>query len=427
MRAHEIMENMSGPAEQMMLKLRKGAAASLNAARLAEVFDALDSGWKIEKAKFEKPSDGGWILKSDVPGGETYRSWKRRGADGRVWLTSYAIDRSGEKAPLGDEHDKRQNEKFETFTNVVIPKLAELSKITQKKWNIRDLTVSEPDRSQPPMVEVDVSFVLMVECSGFLITSPDGQTYEVYGDYKNGALNPHTFEMFFHWAVENTDIMDQILEKLGMEAVEKKHDPKKPYTPPPTATAETKKVHAFLTELTNDVREQQRVDLLEGMKEDVERFEQLRSEDKEAAKKFGQQNGWLGAIYKSGQRLPDWQEILEKIATDQVTEMQNMFVYKNTAKLAPILSAKGDMGEITTDSISTRGGIIVAYLTFTFSDGSHFGVKQSIVHSYTYPRWGGGSPKFFPRFPTTFHDVVLPDGTKMYPSEENMNEIFAKA
>jgi hypothetical protein len=421
MRAHEIMENLSPTVEQMMLKLRKGAAASLNAARLQEVFDALDAGWKIEKTKFQKPSDGGWLAK-ELPGAQQYRpSFDRK--TGRVYMYAYA--------PMPETNDiytpARQAEdqaKVDNLKNDILPQLQALATKTQKKWNVRD--VSLDDEEAHGRGAFQVSFQFITDCSGFLITSPDGQTYEVYGDYKNGAINPHTFEMFFRWAVENTDIMDQILEKLGMEAVEKKHDPKKPYTPPPTASAETKKVHAVLTELTNDVREQQRVDLLDGMKEDVERFEQLRSEDVEKAKNFARQNGWLGMIYKGGKRVEDWQAQMEKIATEQVTEMQNMFVYKNTAKLAPILTAKGDIGDITTNSISTRGGVITASLTFTFEDGSHFTVHQSIVQSYVYPRFGGQAT-FFYRFPTTFHDVVLPDGKKMYPSEENMNEIFAKA
>lgn len=423
MRAHEIMENLSPPVEQMMLKLRKGAAASLNAARLAEVFAALDSGWQIEKAKFQKPSEGGWLVK-EVPGAQMFRPTYNRNS-GRIEM--------GANLPLEREDNfytaERKAEdvaKLNAMKNQIAPKIEALSHTTQKKWNVRDVIVGDTG-GRYGRDEFVVSFQFIADCSGFLITSPDGQTYEVYGDYKNGAINPHTFEMFFHWAVENTDIMDQILAKLGMEPVEKKHDPKKPYTPPPTASEETVKVFEMLKELTVDIRAQQKIHMIEWMTEEGEKYiELMKAGDKEASKRmWANYSIFLQHAIKDSKVNPDWKKAIEGVAEEQVEAMQNEFVFKNTRKLAPILTAKGNVGQQKVMSINTRQGMITATLGFTFDDGSSFRVDQSVKQSHARDSWGRVT--WFYQYPTTFHDVVLPDGNKMYPSEENMNEIFAKA
>lgn len=58
-------------------------------------------------------------------------------------------------------------------------------------------------------------------------------------------------------------------------------------------------------------------------------------------------------------------------------------------------------------------------LRFFFTDGSSFVVQNSVVWSHSI--YG----KAFNRFPLTFHDVIMPDGSKMpRPSEERMNTVF---
>ena len=58
-------------------------------------------------------------------------------------------------------------------------------------------------------------------------------------------------------------------------------------------------------------------------------------------------------------------------------------------------------------------------MMFEFKDGSRFVVRNKTVVKSS--RLG----TLFHQFPTTFHDVVLPDGSKFQsPSERNMAEVF---
>ena len=434
MRAHEILETegleLDGDSRAMMMKLRKGMAASLNAGKFAALLPFLP-GWSMKKVKLEKPSGGGWILKEDVPGASFHKSFLSRN-DGRIHYTCY-VPTKRDPSSFGAEYDARQyaetEQLYKVMTDRIVPQLTELAGKTQKRWNIRDLQINEVD-GKYNVKELDVSFVFLVQMNGFQITSPEGETYEVYGDYKNGALEPHTFESFFKWANENTDIMDLILAALQMEAHEKKVDPRAKYTPPPTASAEEKKVFAFLREMTNDVRAQQKINRIEYMEMRVERIKEVIAEgDKKKIELFQNADPMLFQTvvsYQTKVLYPDWKVRVEQMVEKEVEEMQNMFVYKNTRKLAPILSAKGNMGQEKVISINTRQGIITSVIQFTFDDGSSFVVEQSIVASSTRDSWNRVT--YFFRFPTTFHQVVLPSGEKMgMPSEERMNEIFAKA
>ena len=60
-------------------------------------------------------------------------------------------------------------------------------------------------------------------------------------------------------------------------------------------------------------------------------------------------------------------------------------------------------------------------MSFEFEDGSRFTVQNSIVLSYSVY----GKP--FYRYPTTFHNVILPNGDKLRnPSEAKIKKEFAK-
>jgi hypothetical protein len=221
--------------------------------------------------------------------------------------------------------------------------------------------------------------------------------------------------------------MDQILGVLGMEPHEKKHDPKDRYTPPLGAPAEVTRIFELLKTITNDVRDEQKAGMVEMATKAVLNFaEAVAADDKKKMRQMIEsQNGFIiSRCYdiRKKELDKDWEATIEKYSENQVEEMQNQFVYKNTRKLASIASAKGGMREQKVLSVTAHQGVIEAALLFTFDDGSSFRVDQSIVFS----RSVHNTP--FVRFPTTFHDVIMPDGSKMgYPSEERMNEIFAKA
>ena len=89
-------------------------------------------------------------------------------------------------------------------------------------------------------------------------------------------------------------------------------------------------------------------------------------------------------------------------------------VYKMKMKLSEIVGGRG-IG-VNVDGNHNRNT-----MSFDFEDGSKFTVKNGIVLSYSVY----GKP--FYRYPTTFHNVILPNGDKLSkPSEAKIKKEFAK-
>jgi len=117
-------------------------------------------------------------------------------------------------------------------------------------------------------------------------------------------------------------------------------------------------------------------------------------------------------------------KVIHERAVQEADDVRDQFLYKNSRKLGAIVNAKDKAG------VKLKGAEIVAMgrgtyegdIQFTFADGSRFVVRNQTV--------GKMSPQgtFFYQFPTTFHNVVLPNGKPMSePSEERMQKVFAKA
>lgn len=412
--------------KEMLLKLRKGAAASLNAARLEEIF-AYMPGWKIEKAKMMKPSNGGWIVGRELPGGSYHRSFMKND-DGRIHYVASILPPTVKGADHyengGREEDSR---KIEVLRTRIYPELVALSEKATKKWRVSDVRYEErPGYSN--FIDHDVSYFFEALCNVNVITAPDGQTFEVFGDHKNGASAPKTFVDFYNWAVEETNFLDTVLDLLGMEAVEKKHDPRTPYVPGPADSRAIHYVFGVLKTLTESVRAEQKIRMIERMTKTAESFAKFAAENPEQAEKtFGGVLGGLVRVWnrKENKLTDDWKTVIENMAEREVEAMQNMFVYKNTRKLAPIIDGKGEEAEIEVIHINVRQGIIEAELSVKFSDGANFRVKQSTVYSNVSDRWGRVT--YFYRFPSTFHDAYLANGERIKNvDEEQMNVIFAK-
>ena len=100
--------------------------------------------------------------------------------------------------------------------------------------------------------------------------------------------------------------------------------------------------------------------------------------------------------------------------------MIDNFVHKNTQKLAEILTKKNNLKSVTLRGADTSRGTIEGTLGLDFNDNSSFIVHSKLVFSYSVH----GKP--FSRYPTTFHSVVFPDGTKMTgrASEQRMKDEF---
>ncbi|MBN3729511.1 hypothetical protein [Burkholderia sp. Tr-20390] len=125
---------------------------------------------------------------------------------------------------------------------------------------------------------------------------------------------------------------------------------------------------------------------------------------------------------KSGQPrlLPNHEAILHDIAEREATDIRDKFVYKNLSKLASIVDAKDNLASVDVLGYEIQLTSLRGSLRLAFEDGSCFDVQNSVVWSRSV------HDKVFLRFPLTFHQVVMPDGSKMkLPSEEKMNTEFA--
>lgn len=112
-------------------------------------------------------------------------------------------------------------------------------------------------------------------------------------------------------------------------------------------------------------------------------------------------------------------EIAREFGKRIADSVRENFVAKNGMKLSLIVKAKGNLKQakvLHMNSGADYGGEIA----FTFKDGSSFIVRNKTVFKYS----SLGRP--FEQYPTTFHNVVLPDGKAMsQPSEKRMVEVFA--
>jgi len=110
---------------------------------------------------------------------------------------------------------------------------------------------------------------------------------------------------------------------------------------------------------------------------------------------------------------------IEKVAKAEGEAMKEAFLMKNVDKLANILEKKGQLKGKPKHN-SYRKGDFFGSMNIEFMDGSKFTVVNKVVSKVNY------HGTWFNQFPTTFHDVVMPDGSKMkQPSEKRMIEVFA--
>jgi hypothetical protein len=199
------------------------------------------------------------------------------------------------------------------------------------------------------------------------------------------------------------------------------------FVPPPTSSAATKQVR----ELLEGITEKHHAALLDALtfsyRKELDQF--LESAGGDSWRKRAQSShvvsrcverigDWRSYSYR---RRPDADQVIADIASKDAKQVRDAFVFKNLKKLCSIIDAKGDLTSAqvveTTVHLSSLRGV----LRFGFGDGSGFTVQNSTVLSRSVHN------RFFLRFPLTFHDVVMPDGSRMkQPSEERMNTVFCE-
>ena len=124
----------------------------------------------------------------------------------------------------------------------------------------------------------------------------------------------------------------------------------------------------------------------------------------------------------------NWQDILRARAKAMAEQIREEFVWKNTGKLSLIIRNKGTQGNPLENLDNAKvtkilpGHDFGGEISISFKDGSRFTVRNKTISKIS------TLGNLFNQFPTTFHNVVMPNGKKMSaPSEERMLKVFAVA
>lgn len=127
----------------------------------------------------------------------------------------------------------------------------------------------------------------------------------------------------------------------------------------------------------------------------------------------------LGVTFKRVTLKADAVAITEAFALKDAEQTRDNFIYKNLVKLDSVLEAKGDFAGIEVVGYEVSLGSLEGTLRLTFKDGAAFTVTNKVVGVVN------SHGTSFDRFPLTFHNVFLGNGSKMgRPSEERMNTVF---
>ena len=129
---------------------------------------------------------------------------------------------------------------------------------------------------------------------------------------------------------------------------------------------------------------------------------------------------YSGRILESAKFKSGYKGIAKKLAQRVVDDMVQSYIFKNTNKIASIIEQKNVKFEISAVGNLTGFGFN-GNIVFKFADETTFTVRNKSVR-----KWSVNDRPFL-QFPTTFHGVVFPDGSKRsMMSEREMNEKWAK-
>ncbi len=241
------------------------------------------------------------------------------------------------------------------------------------------------------------------------------------------------------------------MEELKSKVYKGKKNPEissKPvFSPPQAALDDVKKVRDLLIQITTEISQQQIESIKIHLKRILDSFWDAYTNNKIVYKSPGSNpiSSWFQAndynifavrrmtdivpvTQTFANRLnhppvvikPNVEQIIQKMAESEAKEMQEAYVFKNTKKLSPIITAKSSMADARILRVSADSGSITGEIAISFKDNSKFVVRNQVVQS-----WSKYNKPFY-RFPTTFHDVWMADGQSMkMPSEEKMHKIFA--
>lgn len=126
-------------------------------------------------------------------------------------------------------------------------------------------------------------------------------------------------------------------------------------------------------------------------------------------------------ISETWRRKSDWKKEISGWAKGMANQAKEQFISKNEVKLGRIVNTKGNLKTAKILSLHDGSYDYGGEIKFEFEDGSSFIVRNKTVWKVSQL----GRP--FLQFPTTFHNVIFPDGSKMTgsASEKRMIETFA--
>lgn len=196
------------------------------------------------------------------------------------------------------------------------------------------------------------------------------------------------------------------------------------------STVDGKKIVEILKSYTDQIRDEMIKNSIDFLNKMLDNYLKNRKNNMQSPQMFDKENNtggrftyYLDEIIERSRKINGVEYLadkskIEKVSISRVDSVIEAFQQKNISKLYAIIDQKKNMSSSRIQSLGSGRGYIEGSMIFTFDDGSQFNVHNQIVTV-----WGRGSP--FNRFPTTFHDVKMPDGTfyKMR-SEEWMIENF---
>lgn len=209
--------------EEMLLKLRKGSAAWLNAKKLEEIL-SLVGGWTVEKNVLvylpSDEKDAMARIKDRKPlgynnGVSVYGMRLQEGST--MGLEAIGFDRKTDHAPLKALR--------EFLIGMVVAEIPEATKkspdaVVTAVGEITGKKMSSTTSGENPVFH----FSLSVKVKALRVTAPNGKSFDIAQDRDLGYGGRQDFQKFFAWATENTDVMAQILGVLGMDPHVKKAD-----------------------------------------------------------------------------------------------------------------------------------------------------------------------------------------------------------
>jgi hypothetical protein len=255
-------------------------------------------------------------------------------------------------------------------------------------------------------------------------------SYPARGGYADA---PELLQLFIEVSNELQTLFEAV-EALRPKIVKRKvktdAEKEEDFWKPLPAEGAIGRVATVLTNMTNPLTDAYAEHLHKQMIEAVEHEianRRMRGDKRPVERTWGETllgkvgDDWDSANGSYRKLEPNYKKTLKVEAENEAKMVQRSYLWKNLDKLTLILDGKGNlkgMPTILNASVSARG--FMGEVKFEFEDGSYFTCRNQVIVNRS--EYG----KYFNQFPTTFHDVKLPNGMLMKkPSEKTMVEDFA--